>query len=335
MTRKKVLIASVLMVVGGWLALLAKPNFSPGCWQYGVAKDWPSLPNGYALGQATGIGLNSKHHLIVFHRAGRTWAEPFPKTAIKRNTIAVLDTSTGKLVTHWGAGRFIMPHGLTVDSQDNIWVTDVALQQIFKFAPDGRLLLTLGEQGVAGADQRHFNQPTDIAVLPDGSFYVADGYRNTRIVRFSPDGHFLYQWGSRGAGPGQFDTPHGIALDAAGHVYVADRGNARVQVFNPRGRFVAQWKEPTLGRPYGISISGRRVAIADGGDQPIFWPDRSAAIALDLTGRIHGRCGSHGKGPGQFNLAHDVEIDPGGTIFVAEARGERVQKLAITDRSTR
>lgn len=334
MTRTNLLIMSALLIVGSGLSILAKSYFPSACVHYCAEKDWPALPRGYALGQATGIGLNSRHQLIVFHRAGRTWTEPFPRTPIKRNTIAVLDAATGKLVAAWGAGRFIMPHGLTVDSQDNIWVTDVALQQVFKFAPDGRLLLALGEPGIAGADPWHFNQPTDVAVLPDGSFYVADGYINTRVMRFSADGSFLYQWGAQGSGPGQFDTPHGLALDAAGRVYVADRGNARIQVFDPRGRFIAEWRERTLGRPYGISISGARAAIVDGGDQNAFWPDRSGAIALDLKGRVEERFGSHGERPGQFDLAHDVAIDTDGTIFVAEAWGERVQKFVRRQPST-
>lgn len=330
-------IAIILLALGLLAGVVAWLLGAPGAsgLPYRVVEGWPTLARHQRLGQATGIGLNSRHELIVFHRADRTWTDPFPTDPIKCNTIVVFDAATGRLLSTWGAGRFIMPHGLTVDTRDNIWVTDVGLHQVFKFSRDGRLLLTVGEPRIAGADSRHFNQPTDVAVLPDGSFYVSDGYINTRVAKFSAEGHFLFQWGGPGTGSGQFDTPHGIALDGAGRVYVADRGNARIQIFDPRGRFIAEWKRRDLGRPYGIAISGALAAVVDGGDQPRFPPNRSAAIILNLQGKIAARFGSHGAGPGQFQLAHDVAIDGEGMIYVAEAWGERVQKFVPDGRAAR
>jgi DNA-binding beta-propeller fold protein YncE len=138
-----------------------------------------------------------------------------------------------------------LPHSITVDGKDNVWVADVALNQVFKFSHDGKLLLKLGERAVSGDDHAHFNRPSDVAVAPDGSFYVSDGYRNNRIMKFAPDGKFLFQWGTKGNGPGKLDLPHAIAF-ATGRVYVVDRGNKRIQVFDEEGIYLAEWKGPLL-----------------------------------------------------------------------------------------
>jgi peptidylamidoglycolate lyase len=124
-------------------------------------------------------------------------------------------SSVGKSNCRWPENLFAMPHGLTIDAHDNVWLTDVALQQVYKFSPEGQLLLTLGERGVAGADLAHFNRPTAVAVAGDGSPYVSDGYNNSRVMKFSADGKFLFQWGTKGSGPGQFDLPHWVAIACA------------------------------------------------------------------------------------------------------------------------
>ncbi len=239
----------------------------------------------------------------------------------------VFDGASGRLVRSWGANRFLMPHGLTVDHQDNVWVTDVLLQQVMKFSPTGELLLTLGEARVPGNDQRHFNFPTDVAVLPDGSFYVSDGYQNTRVMKFTAGGRFDFQWGRPGKGPGEFDLPHAVDVDHGGRVYVADRSNARVQVFDPQGRFLAEWKSEHLGRPYSVAVSGGRALVVDGGDQPQTGPDRSGAAVLALDGSIINRFGRFGNYDGQFRLAHDVAVAPDGAVYVVDAWGQRVQKF--------
>jgi peptidylamidoglycolate lyase len=216
---------------------LARPQ------EYRVVHGWPVLPEGEVLGSVAGIGVDSRGEVFVFHQAGRTWPESdvLDSTPIPRPTVDIFDSHIGILLGRWGAGLFAMPHGLTIDDHDNVWLTDVALQQVYKFSPDGRLLLTLGERGVAGDDVRHFNRPTAVAIAGDGSFYVSDGYKNTRVMKFSADGKFLFQWGKKGAGPGQFDLPHWVALDASGNVYVADRENQRIQVFDSAGHYMSQW----------------------------------------------------------------------------------------------
>jgi sugar lactone lactonase YvrE len=169
--------------------------------------------------------------VFVFHRAENSWATD--KThPIASPTILCFDGSSGKLLASWGENRFVEPHGLRIDMHDNVWVTDRALQQVFKFSHDGRLLLTIGTERTAGLDGSHFNLPADLAFAQDGSIYVADGYGNNRIAKFSADGKFLLDWGRKGTGPGEFDLPHSVAADAQGLVYVADRNNARIQVFD-------------------------------------------------------------------------------------------------------
>ncbi|HEX2463887.1 MAG TPA: hypothetical protein VHR17_04615, partial [Thermoanaerobaculia bacterium] len=170
--------------------------------------------------------------------------------------------------------------------------------------------------------------PTDVAVLPDGSFYVSDGYGNARVARFDASGRFAAEFGARGAGRGQFDLPHGIALDAAGRVYVADRGNARIQIFDAGGRFLHQWKSEALGRPYGIAIGvDAKAYVVDGGDQPASPPDRSRAMRLDREGTIEATFGRFGHYDGQFNGAHAVAVGADGAVYVVDAFGMRVQKF--------
>ncbi|MBL9131120.1 MAG: hypothetical protein JNG86_07975, partial [Verrucomicrobiaceae bacterium] len=168
-----------------------------------VVASWPQLPEGHVLGLCAGIGVDSQNRVFVFHRSGRKWSNPFPKEPIAAPTVSVIDGGSGKLLATWGENRFIMPHGLTVDHEGNLWLTDVGLHQVIKCTPEGKSLLTLGEAGVPGADHAHFNLPTDVAVLRDGSFYVSDGYKNTRVMKFSAEGKFDFQWGGKGARPGE------------------------------------------------------------------------------------------------------------------------------------
>lgn len=295
---------------------------------YEIVHGWPILPEGHRLGQAVGIGVDSRGRVFVFHRAGREWSDPFPADCIAAPTVLVFDGASGDLLAQWGGGLFVMPHSLTVDHDDNVWTTDVGLHTVLKLSGAGQPLLEVGTRGVPGDDGTHFALPTDVAVLPDGSFYVSDGYGNTRVARFTADGRCLGAFGGRGAGPGQFDLPHGIAIDAGGRVYVADRGNSRIQVFDRGGGFLDQWKSEALGRPYAIAIGGDAKAyVVDGGDQPLSPPDRSRALRLDLDGTIEATFGRFGRYDGQFDGAHAVAVGAGGAVFVVDVLGMRVQKF--------
>lgn len=319
------------MLVGSWDGHLIEAAES----RYVAVHNWPALPEGTTLGLCAGVGIDSHDNVFVFHRNGRLWRTPFPKDPIPEPTVSVIDGKTGRLLTSWGAGEFVMPHGLTLDHEDNVWLTDVGRHQVFKFTPDGTLLLALGERGKPGADRGHFNLPTDVAVLADGSFYVSDGYRNARVVKFDAAGRCQFEWGGKGTDPGKFDLPHGIAVDHGGRVFVCDRGNSRLQVFDPHGKFLAEWKGPAIGRPYGVSVaSDGHVFVIDGGDQSAHQPPRSKAVELDAAGNVVDTFGSFGMEPGQFRLGHDIAVARDGSIYVAEGQGRRVQKFIRQTAST-
>ena len=322
------LLLFLTLLAAGCNRLATMESSPPERATYRVVHGWPILPDGHMLGQATGVGVDSRNHVFVFHRAGREWTDSFPSDPIPAATVAVFDGVTGQQVAAWGANQFIMPHGLTIDSRDNVWLTDVGRHQVYKFSSDGRLIFALGEAGVPGDDRSHFNLPTDVAVLPDGNFYVSDGYENTRVVKYSANGEYLFQWGTKGSGPGQFDLPHGIGVDEAGRVYVADRTNARVQVFDGAGKFLAEWKSPDLGRPYAVALGSQAKAfVVDGGDQPPAPPDRSRAFRLGLDGRIEATFGRFGNYDGQFVLGHDIAVGADDAVYVVDAWGNRVQKF--------
>lgn len=336
--RNQGVVCTVGLFLGLIAALATDAQSTPasglaGTQEYRVVHGWPALPEGEVLGSVAGIGVDSRGEVFVFHRAGRTWpkSDVLDLSPIPRPTVDIFDGHSGLLLRRWGAGLFAMPHGLTIDNQDNVWLTDVALQQVYKFSADGRLLLTLGERGVAGADARHFNRPTAVAVAGDGSFYVSDGYKNTRVMKFSADGKFLFQWGTKGTGPGQFDLPHWVALDASGNVYVADRSNQRIQVFDSAGHYLSQWAGKQLGRPYAIAIDKSGTAyIADGGDQPDGPPDRSAWVLGRLDGTPLVRVGRFGNYDGQFEMAHSIAVDGKGAVYVGDITGARVQKFVLS-----
>ena len=295
---------------------------------YSVVHGWPVLPDGTVLGQVSGVAVDSHNHVFVFHRAENSWAadKTHPITA---PTILCFDGASGKLLSSWGENRFLEPHGLRVDAHDNVWVTDRALQQVFKFSHDGKLLLTIGTERVAGVDATHFDKPTDIAFTPDGSLYVGDGYGNNRVAKFSSDGKFLFDWGHKGQGPGEFDLPHSVAVDAQGNVYVADRSNARIQVFDANRKFLKAWKSPELGRPWSLTIGPDNLLyVVDGGDLKPAGPDRGQLLKLDLSGKILAQWSRFGNYDGQIYWGHDLAVGKDGAVYVGDVyHGMRVQKF--------
>jgi peptidylamidoglycolate lyase len=297
--------------------------------KYEVAKDWPKLPAGTLLGQVSGVGIDPDGLPLVFRRAEHDWVTPLPTDPLPESTILRIDPDTGELVQGLGAGLFAMPHGLTVDPKGHLWLTDVSLHQVVELDATGHELLRLGERGVPGVDEAHFNMPTDVAVAEDGTFFVSDGYGNSRVVRFSPEGRYELSWGSAGSEPGQFLTPHGIALGPDGDVYVADRGNARVQVFDQRGNLKHIWQSPDLGRPWSVAFDeAGRGFVVDGGDQ-VPTGDHAKVLLVDASGKVVSSFGSYGADPGQMRQPHDLAIGHDGSVYVVEVGpGKRVQKFA-------
>jgi peptidylamidoglycolate lyase len=322
----KVLQTKLSMRIAASVFLCAASVFAQP--RHAVVPDWPALPEGHVLGLCAGVGVDAQNRVFIFHRSGRKWSNPFPKEPIAQPTVSVVDGATGKLLGVWGENRFIMPHGLTVDHAGNVWLTDVGLHQVFKCTPEGKVLLTLGERAQAGNDHAHFNLPTDVAVLRDGSFYVSDGYKNTRVIKFSAEGKFEFEWGGIGKRGGEFNLPHGIALDAQGRVIVCDRENERLQVFDAQGAFLHEWKGPQIGKPYGVAAGpGGRLFVIDGGSPSLRPEMRGKAVELDAEGEVIDSFGSFGAGPGQFQMGHDIAVGPDGAVYVAEGTGARVQKF--------
>ena len=222
---------------------------------YKTTRDWGQLPPGVKWAAVTAVEPAPDGSIYVIHRC-------FANSCAGRMEAPILKYDpSGKLLKSWGEGMFIFPHGATVDRDGNLWVTDARGEggkghQVFKFNPDGKVLMTLGKAGVSGSGPDLFDQPTDVAIAPSGDIFVTDSHRNgknNRVVRFRKDGTFVKDWGKKGSGPGEISEPHTIALDSRGRVFVGDRENNRIQIFDQDGKFLAEWRQ--FGRPSGITIT--------------------------------------------------------------------------------
>ena len=299
---------------------------------YERVKDWPNLPEGYALGNPTGLDIDSEGNLWVFHRGSRRFTFPMPQKRIPINTVTKIDGDSGRILNAWGKDLFIMPHGLAIDDSDNIWVTHVGLHQVFKFDSEGALLMTLGEAGVSGRDATHFKFPTDVAVASDGSFHVADGYGNSRVAKFSADGILLAEWGSRGRGRDELRTPHGIALDNDENVYLADRENNRIKKFDSKGTLTSIWENKEADQLYSISVPLDRehlfaIDYDKDEDGHILGSD---ILRLDLNLKLQIRFGRSGAYEGEISRYHDIAVDTSGNVYVGDILGNSIQKFSPT-----
>jgi len=293
---------------------------------YHVVHGWPVLPATQAPDEVSAVAVDSHDHVFVLTRAGRKWPDtgPIDTTAIAGTTVSVYDGPSGRLLTKWPGSLFALPHGITVDSHDNVWITDVAWHQVFEFNSAGRPLLTLGQRGVPGEDTAHFNQPSDVAVAADGSIYVSDGYGNNRVAKFDQRGRFLKQWGKKGSGAAEFDLPHALALDARGRVYVVDRSNARIQVFDSAGNRLTQWSAG-LSSPQDVKVSSNGLVFVANAGRP--GVDSTGVVIFDSLGRFRARVGRFGNYDGQFWDLHWLALSKSGDLYTADFAGRRVQKF--------
>lgn len=292
-----------------------------------VVAGWPTIPPDAEFRQVSAVDVDASGRVFVLHRAGREWREPFPAEPIAEPTVFVFDGPSGRLLARWGASAFIMPHGLSIDGEGKVWITDVGREQVFRFSPEGKLELTLGERGVTGSGPRHFGRPTDIAFAGEEVF-VSDGYLNHRVAVFDRAGRFLRQWGGKGAGEDDLAIPHAIAV-RDGMVYVADRENGRVQVTDFAGKGLANWRgSASLGHPYGlkpwgeariVSIEGRDSADRSGAILRVWRADGTVERVLDV--------GLPGE---RASLGHDVAIGGDGMAYVADVYGDRVIKVDLS-----
>lgn len=299
--------------------------------KYELIKNWPDLPGDIKLGNPTGIAIDTNQNIVVFQRSGREWGmlSALPVKPIQGKTILVINKDNGKLINSWGDNLFIMPHGLKVDHQNNVWVTDVGLQQVFKFSYNGKLLLKLGESKVAGNDRFHFSKPTDIAIANDGSFYVSDGYGNSRIIKFSASGKYLFEWGRKGIKEGEFDIPHGISLDDNGNVYVADRENNRIQIFDSTGKFIKEITDKSFGAICAVAFDNKASTLFAVDDLSFLNIQHrgSDVFIFDKAGNLQARFGRSGNYQGNPSWYHGLAIDKDQNIYVGDILGNTIQKF--------
>jgi sugar lactone lactonase YvrE len=229
------------------------PNAAPN--PFKAVENWAQLPPGRKWGMVIGVDIDRDGKGVwTFDRCGSNTCEGSNLAPIQHFD------ADGKLLASFGAGMFVFPHGFYVDRDDNVWASDGRAaggigQTVIKFSPKGDVLMTLGRPGVAGNGADTFNAPSDVVVAPNGDIFVADGHggdTNARIVKFDKNGKFIKAWGQKGSGPGELNEPHGIAMDSAGRIFVADRVNSRLQIFDQDGKFLAEWRQ--FWRPSGVYI---------------------------------------------------------------------------------
>ncbi len=291
---------------------------------------WSKLPNGRRWGQMSAIDVDAQGNVWVFERCGAN-------SCVGSNVAPVVKLDpTGKYVTSFGAGMFVFPHGIHVDKEGNVWVADADGKngkghQVIKFSPEGKVLLALGKAGVAGNGPDTFNRPSAVTSGPTGDIYVADGHggdSNARVVKFSKDGKFITAWGKKGTAPGEFDTPHAIATDSKGRVFVGDRANNRVQIFDQDGNFLEQWKQ--FGRPSGIFIDRNdTLYVADNESDAKVNPGVKRGVRIgsvkDAVVRI--LIPGLGRNPESQSVGEGVAADGLGNVYWAETNGMIIRKF--------
>jgi DNA-binding beta-propeller fold protein YncE len=300
---KQVHFRDVCRVVAFALAICSGPVFSGEKIQFVPVAGFPQVPAGVTLGRCSAVAVDSRQQVYLFHRG--------------KSPIICFDRD-GRYLRGWGDDLIKTAHGMRIDKDDNIWVTDIGHHLVLKFSPDAKLLLALGTTDKPGTGVDQFDKPTDVAFGPADELYVSDGYGNSRVMQFDTRGKFVKTWGKPGTEPGEFNLPHSIRVDSRKHILVGDRENKRIQVFDGDGKVLAIWEGFA---PYGLEIDrDGTIFVADGLADEI--------VQLDDTGKIDHAWGGEGAKPGQFNVPHMLATDAERNLFVAEIDGMRLQKFS-------
>lgn len=279
---------------------------------YEPVDDIFGLPPGMNFGPCSSVAVDARGHILVFHRA--------------RHCLLEFDAE-GRYVRTLVSDLFTRPHGLRIDPQGHIWATDGGSNVVVKMDPNGRILMVLGVKDSTGewhpaGHLRCFDEPNDIAFGPDGEIYVCQGHGKgeSRLLQFDADGTFVRTWGGEGSEPGQFRLPHSAVMTRAGELFVADRLNERIQVFDREGNFVRESRHP--GTPCGLCL------CRDQGHLFLAHGHAGQIMKLDLYGRVLGVTGAQGKGPNQYGEAHFLALsEDERRIYVADPLNWRVHTL--------
>jgi hypothetical protein len=300
---------------------------------YRTTRDWGELPSGVKWAAVTAVEPAPDGTIYVVHRC-------FANSCAGRSEAPILKYDrNGRLLASWGSGMFVFPHGATVDREGNLWVTDARGengkgQQVFKFSPDGRVLMTLGKAGVSGSGPDLFDQPTDVVVAANGDIFVTDSHRNgrnNRVVKFDKSGRFIKEWGHKGSGPGEFSEPHTIAMDSRGRLFVGDRENNRIQIFDQDGRLLDEWRQ--FSRPSGIFIAADdTMYVADSESGPdtgaheLQGAKKGIRIGSARTGEVTAFIEDMESTTADHSGAEGVGVDPQGNVYGAVVRRQMLER---------
>ena len=353
MKRWSIVLVLFFSLAGALFAQQTPPEIS-----YRSVPDFLKLPPDLYLGEVSGVAVNSKGHVLVFSR-GNTTGPAYAASAAQLLEFG----ADGKYLREIGHNLYAwsFAHAVKVDKQDNIWVADKGSDMVIKFNPQGRVLMVFGRKQEASDEGtealRHvkpplpavdglFRQVTDMTWDPEGNTYISDGYVNSRVAKVDKSGAWIKSWGEPGDQPGQFNTPHSIAADAQGNIYVADRGNRRIQVFDTDGKFLRQFSIDVPLKPDARPAIGNKptqttgtmspgapwaICITPGPHQVLYASDAfpGRIYKLSLEGKILGVFGEAGKQPKQFGWIHEMACPSENELYVAELLNWRVQKLIL------
>jgi DNA-binding beta-propeller fold protein YncE len=273
-----------------------------------LVNDWAKLPAGWNFGECSGVATDKQDNVWVFNRGAH------PIMQFDRD---------GKFLQAWPDIHIVSSHGIRVDDEGNLWLIDVKGHVVIKCNPEGRVLMIVGNrQGTPGNNDSKdaFNEPTGIAFGKNGDLYISDGYVNARIIKFNRDGEYITHWGRKGKGDVEFNLVLDVCFDSEERLYVADRHNQRIQIFDTSGKFLGKWTD--IGEPWGLAYSRKEncLYMCDGVNNRI--------VKLSLDGKVLGVLGSYGKVPGKLDFVHNITLDSTGALYVAEIKNWRVQKFA-------
>jgi sugar lactone lactonase YvrE len=290
-----------------------------------VDPHWPQKPAGVTWAAMSGVDVDANDNIYLFTRSQ-------PAVQVYR--------PDGTLVRSWSPASCRGAHHVRVDPEGNVWLPEFRNHVLQKYSPQGKLLLTLGEFGKKGSDAKHFDGVTDVAVLPSGDLFVSDGYQNRRVAHFDRNGRFVSQWGTEGTGPGQFALPHSIVADRQNRLYVADRNNARIQVFDTQGKLLAMWDN--LITPWGLFMTKAdelwvcgSSRVRKGAGWMIAPPPDQMLMKLSLDGKVLFRSSlptirTRPGMPGEVDWVHAVAADSQGNLYLGDIQGQRAQKFAVS-----